>query len=336
MDDETIKQKAQERIIQLDTLTTMDNPITSMSFMQRAFAKEREEMKDIIDDKNMEEDIDKDGIMVEMNDVMNSDHDEEGEIEMEEDDDDEITIKTKKNTNPILKPSGEHIIPEHKTLMKSRLAQLVNEVVNNKPEENNDNDESEDEMSEDENENDNTKNESNNINEKNDTYLLLDDQNDSSDMEIIEEKENKEKEVTEVQLSKNENQNEILQIQTEQKMEEDENQFKEDQKEILRMAFADDDVLNEIQEINEDQRKKKEEESAQMAGWGSWTGIGIEQERKKKEESKPKSTKRKQVILNTDYDKKYAKYTLDELPKEWTYPLIQPQLIKEAERRGFL
>ena len=29
-------------------------------------------------------------------------------------------------------------------------------------------------------------------------------------------------------------------------------------------------------------------------------------------------------------------FKLDELPTEWTYPLIQPQLIKEAERRGFL
>lgn len=27
---------------------------------------------------------------------------------------------------------------------------------------------------------------------------------------------------------------------------------------------------------------------------------------------------------------------LDELPKEWTYPLIQPILIKEAIRRGYL
>ena len=26
----------------------------------------------------------------------------------------------------------------------------------------------------------------------------------------------------------------------------------------------------------------------------------------------------------------------DELPSEWTYPLIQPVLIQEAERRGFL
>ena len=26
----------------------------------------------------------------------------------------------------------------------------------------------------------------------------------------------------------------------------------------------------------------------------------------------------------------------DELPSEWTYPLIQPVLIREAERRGFL
>ena len=26
----------------------------------------------------------------------------------------------------------------------------------------------------------------------------------------------------------------------------------------------------------------------------------------------------------------------DELPDHWTYPLIQPRLIVEAERRGFL
>lgn len=29
-------------------------------------------------------------------------------------------------------------------------------------------------------------------------------------------------------------------------------------------------------------------------------------------------------------------FKFDELPTEWTYPLIQPKLIKEAVRRGFL
>ena len=29
-------------------------------------------------------------------------------------------------------------------------------------------------------------------------------------------------------------------------------------------------------------------------------------------------------------------FKLDELPTEWTYPLIMPKLLKEAERRGFL
>ncbi len=29
-------------------------------------------------------------------------------------------------------------------------------------------------------------------------------------------------------------------------------------------------------------------------------------------------------------------FKFDELPTEWTYPLIQPELIKEAGRRGFL
>ena len=29
-------------------------------------------------------------------------------------------------------------------------------------------------------------------------------------------------------------------------------------------------------------------------------------------------------------------FLFDELPTEWTYPLIQPKLIKEAARRGFL
>ncbi|MBP5606168.1 MAG: NUDIX domain-containing protein, partial [Ruminiclostridium sp.] len=29
-------------------------------------------------------------------------------------------------------------------------------------------------------------------------------------------------------------------------------------------------------------------------------------------------------------------FRTDELPAEWTYPLIQPKLIEEAQRRGFL
>lgn len=37
--------------------------------------------------------------------------------------------------------------------------------------------------------------------------------------------------------------------------------------------------------------------------------------------------------LNSEIEKVFK---LDELPTEWTYPLIQPKLIKEAERRGFL
>lgn len=31
-----------------------------------------------------------------------------------------------------------------------------------------------------------------------------------------------------------------------------------------------------------------------------------------------------------------AVYLLDELPTNWTYPLIQPKLIAEAKRRGIL
>ncbi len=29
-------------------------------------------------------------------------------------------------------------------------------------------------------------------------------------------------------------------------------------------------------------------------------------------------------------------YLLDELPEKWTYPLIQPRLLVEATRRGYL
>ena len=29
-------------------------------------------------------------------------------------------------------------------------------------------------------------------------------------------------------------------------------------------------------------------------------------------------------------------FIFDELPSEWTYPLIQPKLIEEAGRRGYL
>lgn len=29
-------------------------------------------------------------------------------------------------------------------------------------------------------------------------------------------------------------------------------------------------------------------------------------------------------------------FILDKLPTEWTYPMIQPELIKEAERRGYI
>ena len=127
MDDETIKLKAQQRINQLDQLAGLDNNITQMKFMQRMFAKEKEEMRDIIDDKNMEEEIDEnDELIVEMDDVMNTNN-EEGEIEMDEDG--KIIIKTKKNTNPILKTTTTEKkiedVNKKKNKVPSKLDQLV-------------------------------------------------------------------------------------------------------------------------------------------------------------------------------------------------------------------
>ena len=40
-----------------------------------------------------------------------------------------------------------------------------------------------------------------------------------------------------------------------------------------------------------------------------------------------------EVQLHSEIEKVFK---FDKLPAEWTYPLIQPKLIKEAERRGFL
>ena len=319
LDDETIKMKAQQRINQLDQLAGLDNNITQMKFMQRMFAKEKEEMKDIIDDKNMEEEIDeKDEVFVEMNDVMNMNN-EEGEIEMNENGN--IIIKSKKNTNPILKTSENQItemkLEKQKKKVPSKLDQLVNEVMKTANEEKKEDEMSEEESDEDELNNENEMNELSNESEE----------SDSEEMEVIEEKENKEREIEEIQLTKNENANEILQIQQETKMDE-ENTFKEDQKEILRMAFADDDVLNEINEIDEEQRKLKEEQSTRMAGWGSWTGEGIEE--KKRFETKPKKQQRKKVVFNKTYDKKFTKYTLAQVPagfeneKEYRKALEQP------------
>ena len=315
LDDETIKMKAQQRINQLDQLAGMDNNITKMKFMQRMFAAEKEEMKDIIDDKNMEEEIDdKEEVLIEMNDVVNMNN-EEGEIEMNENGN--VTIKTKKNTNPILKTSQNQVnemkSEKQKIKVPSKLDQLVNEVMKTANEEKNNEDMSDDE---DESEENNDQNE-----------IEMNENSESEEMEIIEEKEdeekeNKEREIEEIQLTKNENVNEILQIQQETKMDE-ENTFKEDQKEILRMAFADDDVLNEINEIDEEQRKMKEEQSTRMAGWGSWTGEGIEE--KKRKEAKPKK-----VVFNKTYDKKFTKYTLSDVPagfeneKEYRKALEQP------------
>ncbi|ENY64510.1 U3 small nucleolar RNA-associated protein, putative, partial [Entamoeba histolytica HM-1:IMSS-A] len=87
------KKMAQDRIKQLTDPSLDNNAIMSMKFMKRARAKEIEEMKDILADKQMEEDIEKDGILVENNDVIPTNQ-TAGNINMEDDD---IKIQTKED-----------------------------------------------------------------------------------------------------------------------------------------------------------------------------------------------------------------------------------------------
>ena len=78
---------------------------------------------------------------------------------------------------------------------------------------------------------------------------------------------------------------------------------------LMREAFADDDVVIEFSQEMKDSRKegKDEQEGSQLPGWGSWTGIGIKEKerrqdkRKTEEQEEPKKKAKEQenkVIFN--------------------------------------
>ncbi|KAL7715981.1 U3 small nucleolar RNA-associated protein [Entamoeba marina] len=90
----------------------------------------------------------------------------------------------------------------------------------------------------------------------------------------------------------------IMEIEVETtKKDEEKNIFQEDQKELLRLAFEGDDVMNELEEIDSANNKKKEVVITEnLPGWGSWAGENS-------------------IVFNNKVDKKFIKYMVPELPK---------------------
>ncbi|BFU20623.1 Utp14 protein, putative [Entamoeba histolytica] len=314
------KKMAQDRIKQLTDPSLDNNAIMSMKFMKRARAKEIEEMKDILADKQMEEDIEKDGILVENNDVIPTNQ-TAGNINMEDDD---IKIQTKEDQ--IASINIEQEVNNKKKLkekgLDAMLKELQKEAQDNEEmseedeekEEKKENETKEDEKKEDEEKESEEKEENKEENKENNIQI------DISDKEEHSEEENKERTKMEViELKGNENKNQVLEIQKqEDNKEEEEGVFKEDQKEILRLAFAEDDVMNEIEQIDEENKKQKEEEHQKsIPGWGNWVGEGIEKKVKKSKEEKKPHKRKNTIVFNQKFDNKFSKYTLEQVPKEF-------------------
>jgi len=131
-------------------------------------------MNDIIDDKNMEEEIDEDGLIVEMNDPINTNN-EEGEVEIDENG--EVNVKTKNQSIPTLKStqSNDHQTKEKK---QSRIDQLVESITTKEM-----NDEDNQSIDDDNHEEENDSEHQSQHDELNDD----DDESEHDEMEVIEE-----------------------------------------------------------------------------------------------------------------------------------------------------
>jgi len=158
----------------------------------------------------------------------------------------------------------------------------------------------------------------------------------------------------------------------------DKNQFNlishatEQQKELIKRAFANDDVEATFEQEKKsliDEMIPEDLNDTKMPGWGSWGGIGIEQiinpqleikrEEKRKELEKKalgerKDSHLKHVIINHKRDKKQSKYKLSEVPypyqsketyersvahplgKEWNTKSVHSSIIKPRviKKRG--
>lgn len=98
--------------------------------------------------------------------------------------------------------------------------------------------------------------------------------------------------------------------------------------ELVRKAFAGDDVVGQFEEEKEERMQSEDEKMVDMtlAGWGSWIGAGIgrkAQERKQKRflskqegvpRGKRQDAKLDKVIINEKRIKKNAKYLASQLP----------------------
>ncbi|EDR29275.1 hypothetical protein, conserved [Entamoeba dispar SAW760] len=314
------KKKAQERIKQLTDPSLDNNAIMSMKFMKRARAKEIEEMKDILADKQMEEDIEKDGILVENNDVIPTNQ-TAGNINMEDDD---IKIQTKEDQIASINIEQEETNKKKKEEkgLDAMLKELQKEAQDN--EEMSEEDEEKESEEKESEEKEDEKQEEKKVNEKKENKIEIDidindESNNKKEEHMKEEEENKERTKMEVvELKGNENKNQVLEIQKQEDGKEEEGVFKEDQKEILRLAFAEDDVMNEIEEIDEENKKQKEEEDQKsIPGWGNWVGEGIQKKTKKNKEEKKPHKRKNTIVFNQRFDNKFSKYTLERVPKEF-------------------
>ncbi|ELP86876.1 hypothetical protein EIN_044340 [Entamoeba invadens IP1] len=102
--------------------------------------------------------------------------------------------------------------------------------------------------------------------------------------------------------------------------------FEKDQKELLRLAFAEDDVM---QEVNSYEPKKKKEyvpgENENLPGWGEWSNQATVT-KKVNQEKKPR---KKKIYVNAGVDKKFLKYLAIAAPVKGLTAEVYDKLINQ-------
>ncbi|RWS26432.1 U3 small nucleolar RNA-associated protein 14 A-like protein, partial [Leptotrombidium deliense] len=100
-----------------------------------------------------------------------------------------------------------------------------------------------------------------------------------------------------------------------------------EQRQLIKEAFAEDDVINDFKEEKMDtvEKEKAKDVNLYLPGWGQWGGAGISTDSKKKERFTRKAAKKKRkdsnlgnVIISEKKDDVIAKYMIKEIPFPFT------------------
>ncbi|KAL7718150.1 U3 small nucleolar RNA-associated protein [Entamoeba marina] len=307
---------AKDRLMLLEEIESKKNDgLLGMKFMQNARIKEMEDMKNILNEFEDDEDDEHVVVVDQDNDLKGSTSGNitiDGDLIISTEDDQKMSSlsdKQQKTTQSIINNTNkDSIVNKSNTKVKqsepvvSSLDQIMLDIKNNKL--------SVDEIGMEEDDLNNQYQQTYNEDDINDIDIEFDD-NDKENKSLknqnnqqVHKPKNKE---TKIESTEPDN---IMEIEVETtKKDEEKNIFQEDQKELLRLAFEGDDVMNELEEIDSANNKKE------RSRWGSWAGENVEKKPNNEKNKKEKKAKKKSILFNNKVDKKFIKYMVPELPK---------------------